>query len=307
MVTDQAEPGEANEDELELEPISPEEVRNLLPIPPTVRAALERQDQQRATALFWIAGPMMAPAMPALESLLLDAERMVTLAEELGETPQLELAQRVYNDVLDAIDGMLLARDARVLESCRDLMELTVLFRDFEKQPARFVKWQKVPEGERMRAFGFEKLLRKYPDEPVPYLGPDLDALSIEYTLHSRTLHPAMYLGPRQNLSRSIPEDQLDAVLFYSGMVTEIVRHGTAAVAVLLVFLLTTQDGSDPDREYDIEFDYWEDDNAGDAWMAWWREVQPVPPPEFEEEMRAVNEQLRRRRPREHPIAPSEE
>jgi hypothetical protein len=176
-------------------------------------------------------------ALDALDSLERDVATLEDASAALGDHNIQLLMRRIRMDLRDAFDGLLEGHHARILEPSRDLMEVAVLIRDFRREPQRYEKWLTIKEEDRPREFSFGRLLHKYPDEAI-YPGADPGALFTEYTMHSRTLHPAAPLTFPIELSRAddIPADL--AVPWSAPSVAEILLHGIAALIEAIQWLV---------------------------------------------------------------------
>ena len=215
---------------------------------PTLAANFDAADQRRG----WVAIHLMTSqyGAGALEELITFADGLVWLADR-AETPVKELARRIRNDINDGIDGMMQTKEALVLSACRDLMEVTVLARDIRKDKQRLRKWLASDENTRRQDFGFNRELRMYSHESIPYMD-NIEAVGIEYTLHSRSLHPAPATESATELSHDTPE-RLSGAAWVSNFVYEISRHGLSALRQVLEWLLsdfrdTWPDEDDPDQ-----------------------------------------------------------
>ncbi len=141
-----------------------------------------------------------------------------------------EFVARVSSDFWDGVDGVLKNKVPSVLDPCRDLMELTMLFREFRLAPSGFRRWSSIKEPNSLGEFKFGKLARRFPDQPLEGFR-DVDAALTEYTEHSRTLHPQFPLTFPLELSREPANLPKGAVLPWAlSMILEVLRHTHSAL-----------------------------------------------------------------------------
>lgn len=218
---------------------------------------LSEGEQRRLSVIFHVlTSPYVVPALN-------DAARWLDAIQqwsaESDTPPYSQLARRVGNDYRDGLEGMLTHRLPLVLDACRDLMEVTVLVRDFRREPQRLTKWMKTQEDERPRDFGFTKLAKKHSasEEGNRFMTADLDDFVEEYAAHSRTLHPAMWLTDETELTRESQAPR-DHYLWAASMTYEIVKHTMAANLQLVLWLADRETPADPrtdDRDFDLPGD----------------------------------------------------
>lgn len=212
-------------------------------VAPTIARRITHANEVRVlvTEAFIHTAPDCLRALESVAALL-------TLAEKHpapnAPAPYAALVVRARSDFDAAFDGILQMRSAAVLDPCRDLMEISVLVRDFTKEPQRVTAWMKASEEIRGRQFGFRKLLTKHP-EPMFFTGADQTQNQQEYSEHSRTLHPAMWVADERELSRDT--ETSNPAIWVRLMGTELIRHAGDAALHLLQWHSPTNTSEAPD------------------------------------------------------------
>lgn len=191
---------------------------------PRLGGLLHRADQSRTLTL----SLLRAEDSGALDALEAASRLLYGTTDWVAKVPATlaaEFASRLTSDFEDGIDGVLENKMSAVLDPCRDLMELSVLFREFRLRPASFDQWQRPKEVHHSGEFGFGRLVKRFPDLPLTGY-PDAESALTEYTQHSRTLHPQVPLTDLNELARApahLPE--LAAREWAVSMTVEVLRH----------------------------------------------------------------------------------
>ncbi|MFC7926919.1 hypothetical protein [Microbacterium laevaniformans] len=196
---------------------------------PRIRATLQNAEHVRARTLSLLAGEPSG-ALDALEAMT----RIIAATELWVDVAPAPLAKefvgRISSDFWDGVDGVLKNKVPSVLDPCRDLMELQMLFREFRLAPSGFKRWSNIKDPNSLGDFKFGRLARRFPDQPLQGFR-DVDAALTEYTQHSRTLHPQFPLTFPLELSREPANLPEGAVLPWAlSMILEVLRHTHSAL-----------------------------------------------------------------------------
>ena len=141
--------------------------------------------------------------------------------------PLPELAERVVWDLNAAVHPALVGQEAVVMDTARDLMEISSLAHEFKIEPQRIPKW--TSGVDRDRELGYRKLIRKQAEHGVS--STTVQLLIDEYRALSETLHPAAHrVRPAALTKRPV---ELDIEWWLPLMLYELFRHGADAVAQL--------------------------------------------------------------------------
>lgn len=209
---------------------------------PRLRAILQHAERVRARTLSVLADEPSG-ALDALEAMI----RIIAAAEQWVDATPAPLARefvgRISSDFWDGVEGVLKNEVPSVLDPCRDLMELQMLFREFRLAPSGFKRWSTIKDPNSLGDFRFGRLARRFPDQPLEGFR-DVDAALGEYTQHSRTLHPQFPLTFPFELSREPANLPEGAVLPWAlSMILEVLRHTQYA---LVEFGLWHSNSRDP-------------------------------------------------------------
>lgn len=198
-----------------------------------------------------------------------------------------EFVSRITSDFVDGIDGMLEHKVSAVLDPCRDLMELSVLFREFRLRPISFEQWQRADQVHYLGQFSFGRLLKRHPNERITGF-PDIEEAFVEYTQHSRTLHPAMPLTDGLELARApLQLPSADALGWALSMAAETLRHTMIALEEFNLWHLDRVDAEEIDPTVDIDINF-DDVKVVQDWLQRHKENQKGQiPPEFAEAVQA--------------------
>jgi len=254
---------------------------------------LAKTDQRRA----WVAVHLMTSptALTALEQLKGFANGVSLWADEVTNQPVASLlAHRIVNDIDDSIDALLALKAHGILNSCRDLMEVAALLRDFRKSRQRLSKWLRSDDDVRRQSFGFGKVLYLYRSDPIAYVQSDPAEIMTGYTVHSRTLHPAPATSGDDELSHDAP-DEVFGPQWVQSWTYEILKNAMAATQQMGEWM--SEIGKDvgialPDDAYPAE------NSAIDLPASANRWIKDSFPSELRAQLEAWNEQYRNRRSR---------
>lgn len=222
---------------------------------PRIHQLLHQSDQRRTLTLA-VLHSEDPDTLGAIEA----ASRLLEGLNELIQRQPAELAgefvTRITSDFIDGLDGMLEHKVSAVLDPCRDLMELSVLFREFRVLPHRFDRWREIDEVNRLRDFSFGRLLKNRKDHPISGFG-NIESALAEYTQHSRTLHPAVPLTNPNELARAPGLVPPEAVLDWAhAMGSEVLRHTMIAFEQFIEWHIDRIAPVD-ELEIDIDPDDW--------------------------------------------------
>lgn len=196
---------------------------------PRLRATLQHAEHVRSRTLSVLAEEPSGAldAVEAMTRILAATELWVDVAPaSLAK----EFVGRISSDFWDGIDGVMRNKLSSVLDPCRDLMELTMLFREFRLAPTGFKRWSNIKDPNSLGDFKFGRLARRFPGQPLQGFR-DVDAALTEYTEHSRTLHPQFPLTFPLELSREPVNFSERAVLPWAlSMILEVLRHTHSAL-----------------------------------------------------------------------------
>jgi len=223
---------------------------------PRLGALLHQSDQARTLTL----ALLRSDETGTLDAIEAASRLLFGIADWVAKQPAplaAEFASRITSDFIDAIDGMLEHKLCAVLDPSRDLMELSVLFREFHLHPGSFDEWQRADEVHRLGKFSFGRLLAKHRERPISGLS-DIESAFAEYTQHSRTLHPAAPLTDRNELARAPVRLSVDGVLEWAHrMTSETLRHTMIAFLEFIAWHAERPDRvvADSTVEIDLELD----------------------------------------------------
>lgn len=221
---------------------------------PRLGGLLHRADQSRTLTL----SLLRADDSGALDALEAASRLLYGTADWVAKVPAplaAEFASRLTSDFEDGIDGVLETKMSAVLDPCRDLMELSVLFREFRLRPASFDQWQRPKVVHHSGEFGFGRLVKRFPDLPLTGY-PDAESAFTEYTQHSRTLHPQVPLTDLNELARApeqIPEVATGE--WALSMTVEVLRHTMITLQEFHIWHAERVDPEIIDTHIDIDID----------------------------------------------------
>lgn len=138
-----------------------------------------------------------------------------------------ELAERVTWGLHAVIHPALVGHESVVMDTVRDLMEISSLALEFTTEPHRIPKW--TSGHDRGREFGYAKLVRKEAERGMN--AAVAHQLINEYRAHSEALHPAANDAHPAALTKRPVE--LDVEWWLPLMFFELFRHGVDAIAQL--------------------------------------------------------------------------
>ena len=206
--------------------------RAVLPGSLVVRWKRARKNRATSVATF-MPNRLALEALVEIESMI---DAIETATATLDDPTVSQFFGRIHSYFADALDGVFERRPSRLMDAARDLIEVAVLLRDFRHEPQRFDKWKRVTEEDRPQEFGFNKLLRKYPADPLTWIGENPDETLQEYIYHSRTVHPAFPLTEDLELSRGFEPDDASFIQLAFDAV-EVIRHTMCALAQAVQWL----------------------------------------------------------------------
>lgn len=221
---------------------------------PRLGGLLHRADQSRTLTL----SLLRAEDSGTLDALEAASRLLYGTTDWVAKVPATlaaEFASRLTSDFEDGVDGVLENKMSAVLDPCRDLMELSVLFREFRLRPASFDRWQRPKEVHHSGEFGFGRLVKRFPD--LPLIGyPDAESAFTEYTQHSRTLHPQVPLTDLNELARA-PEQlpEFAAREWALSMTVEVLRHTMITLQEFHIWHAERADLATIDARTEIDID----------------------------------------------------
>ncbi|GAA3027760.1 hypothetical protein [Microbacterium dextranolyticum] len=247
---------------------------------PRISGLLHRADQARTLTLSILRSDASG-ALDAIEATSRFLHGMDDWVRKVPAPLATEFVARITSDFIDGVDGVLEHKVSAVLDPARDLMELSVLFREFRLRPKSFEQWQRADQVHHLGQFSFGRLLKRHPGERITGF-PDIEEAFAEYTQHSRTLHPAMPLVDGLELARAPLQLPAAGVLTWVlAMIAETLRHAMIAVEEFNLWHVAREDAEEIDPSVDIDIDL-EDIKVVRRWLQTHTEAQKDRvPPEF--------------------------